>query len=184
MSYGLEEFCADCHDNLVEDPGPEGREKVRHNLERLLSDPEEAKKLCNAFWEPGTNIIHHDTETGIYVLGHLHEKDGRRGPHDHGSSWAIYSNVSGHTDMIVWRRLDDGSEPGHAEIEPDQEYRIEPGMASLYNEGAIHSISYPAGTRLIRITGTDFDLETVNRFDPEKQLVVAHDRSKDSAAAE
>ncbi len=183
MSYGLEEFCADCHVDLMEDAGPKGREKVRHNLERLLSDPEEAKKLRTAFWEQGTNIIHHDTETGIYVLGHLHPKEGRRGPHDHGSSWAIYSNVSGHTDMTIWRRLDDGTEAGHAEIEPDQDYRVEPGMAFLYNEGAIHSISYPAGARLIRITGTDFNLETVKRFDPEKQAVIIHDRSKDSAAA-
>lgn len=184
MIYGLEEFCADAHDVLKADPGPKGREKVRLNLERLLSDPKQADNFRNALWEQGTNIIHHDTETGMFVLGHLHDKDGRHGPHDHGTSWAIYSNVSGHTDTIVWRRLDDGAQEGHAEIEPDEEYRIEPGMAFLYNEGAIHSVTYPAKTRLIRITGTDFNQETVNRFDPETQRVVAHDRSKDSVTAE
>lgn len=183
MGYNLKQFCDDCHDDLLDDPGPKGREKVRRNLERLLSDPEEAEKLRNADWEQGNNLLYHDPETGVYVLGHFHPKEGRRGPHDHGSSWAIYSNVSGHTDMTVWRRLDDGTKPGHAEIEPDHDYRIEPGMASLYDEGAIHSISYPAGTRLIRITGSDLTQETVNRFDPEKQAVIIHDRSKDSVAA-
>ena len=36
MTYSLEEFCADCHAALNENPGADGRENVRAQLEKLL----------------------------------------------------------------------------------------------------------------------------------------------------
>ena len=38
MSYDLIQFIADCQTSLKRNPGPAGREKVRADLERLLSN--------------------------------------------------------------------------------------------------------------------------------------------------
>ena len=40
MAYDLDQFIADCRSILARDPGPEGREQVRVNLERLLRNPD------------------------------------------------------------------------------------------------------------------------------------------------
>ena len=45
MSYTLEEFAADCKSTLVAEPGPEGREKIRGLLERVLADKEFLRAL-------------------------------------------------------------------------------------------------------------------------------------------
>ena len=184
MSYSFKNFCDDSHDALIENSGPEGREKVRRNLERFLADRGQTEQFCNADWPQGTTYLHHDPEAGFYVWGHHHPKDGAHGPHDHGSTWAVYSTLLGRADMAEWRRLDDGTKPGHAEIIPDREYCMKPGMATLYNEGGIHSAHYRAGTRLIRVTGKDLNQETVKRFNPDKQMVVDHNRSNATVGAE
>ena len=60
-----------------------------------------------------------------------------------------------HTDMVVWNRTDDGSAAGKAELEPVASFRLEPGEAGIFEPGEIHSLSFPAGARFIRVTGTD-----------------------------
>ena len=40
-----------------------------------------------------------------------------------------------------------------------------PGQAGIYQEGAIHSIEYPAKARFIRVTGTNLDRIPRRRFD-------------------
>ena len=178
MGNSFKGFCENCHDALIENSGLEGRKKVLLNLEQFLSDGEQTEEFSSAGWPRGTTCLHHDPETGIYVWAHNHPKNGSRGPHDHGSTWAIYSTVSGHAHMTEWRRRDDGSKPGYAALSPDKTYSLGPGMAALYNEGVIHSAKYPAGTRLIRVTGKDLNQETVKRFKPERHLVVEHNRAK------
>ena len=36
--------------------------------------------------------------------------------HDHGPCWVVYGNYQNPTRMRRWRRLDDGSRPGYAEL--------------------------------------------------------------------
>ena len=38
MAYDLDQFIADCRATLSRDPGPAGREEVRQQLERLLTN--------------------------------------------------------------------------------------------------------------------------------------------------
>ena len=40
MAYDLDQFIADCRTTLAHDGGPQGREQVRANLERLLGNPD------------------------------------------------------------------------------------------------------------------------------------------------
>jgi len=178
MSYDLDQFIADCRSALEQDPGPAGREKVRLNLERLLKQPDFLARHCSDDTPPGLHVLHDDPQLGFQILAHINEKARVSPPHDHGASWAIYGQAKEYTDMTEWERVDDGADAARAELKPTKKYRLNPGQAGIYQDGAIHSIDYPDNSRFIRVTGTNldrirrdsFDLETgkVNRMTPQR----------------
>src|SRR6476659_4413332 len=178
MAYDLNQFVADCRDILGRNPGPAGREQVRVNLERLLTNKEFIDECCGDAVSRGLKVLHDDPELGFQILAHINDKARVSPPHDHGASWAIYGQATQYTDMIEWKREDDGSRPGEAKLKPVKKYRLTPGHAGIYQDGTIHSIDYPVGARFIRVTGTNldniervrFDLETgkVHRMTPQQ----------------
>jgi predicted metal-dependent enzyme (double-stranded beta helix superfamily) len=157
MAYDLEQFIADCRSTLTRDPGPQGREEVRGNLERLLANAEFVRKYCGDDAPRGVKVLHEDPKLGFQVLAHINEKARVSPPHDHGRSWAIYGQATEYTDMIEWEREDDGSDAKHAKLKPVKKYRLSPGQAGIYQDGKIHSIDYPDHARFVRVTGTDLD---------------------------
>ena len=62
MSYDLIQFIADCQTSLKRDPGPAGREKVRANLERLLSNKDFVEKYCGDNVERGLKVPYEDPD--------------------------------------------------------------------------------------------------------------------------
>jgi hypothetical protein len=80
--------------------------------------------------------------------------------------------------MRRWRRLDDGSKPGHAELECQRDFLNEPGHASVFAVGDIHSIEYGDDTFFIRVTGGDVESQKTLRFDLEKKTVQVADRAQ------
>ena len=157
MPYDLDQFIADCRAALTRDPGPAGREEIRVRLERLLSDREFVERYCGDDAPQGLRVLYEDPKLGFQVLAHINEKARVSPPHDHGESWAIYGQATEHTDMIEWERVDDRSDPTHGELKPAKKYRLTPGHAGIYQDGAIHSIDYPPKSRFIRVTGTNLD---------------------------
>ena len=156
MAYTLDQFCRDCRTDLKADTGPGGREAVRRNLEKLLAERDFlAEHVLTA--APGRHTLYEDPELGFCVLVHVNPKAQKSPPHDHGRSWAVYGQVTDYTDMTEWQREDDGSDSAHAKIKPVKKYRLNPGQAGIYQDGAIHSIDYPDNARFIRVTGTDLD---------------------------
>jgi hypothetical protein len=162
MAYTLDRFIADCKSSLTRDPGPAGREQVRGNLEKLLANPEFLAKYAGDDQPHGVKVLYEDTKLGFQVLAHINNKAHKSPPHDHGASWAIYGQATQYTDMTEWTRRDDGRNPNRAELKPAKQYRLNPGQAGIYQDGAIHSIDYPDRARFIRVTGTD--LEKINRI--------------------
>lgn len=171
MAYGLEDFCSDAHDALLVDSGHDGREKVRQHLEALLANQAfVAGYLANA--AAGKEILHHDPETGFYVMVHGSDDYDRVGkPHDHGESWAIYGQATGLTEMTEWRRLDDGKSEHRAELEVAKKFTLTPGVVALFDSGTIHSTAHPQPARWVRVTGTDLDHIRRFRYDPEKHTM-------------
>ena len=165
MPYDLDQFIADCRAELKRDPGPKGREEVRVRLERLLNNPEFVEAHCGENVPRGLKVLYEDPELKFQVLAHVNDKARTSPPHDHGASWAIYGQAKLWTDMIEWKRLDDGKDAGHAKLEPEKKYRLNPGQAGIYQNGAIHSIDYPDRARFIRVTGTNLDKIQRVRFD-------------------
>ncbi len=164
MPYQLDEFIADCRSALSRDPGPQGREKVRTNLERLLQNPEFIRKHCEE--RPcGLHLLYEDPKLGFQILAHINDKGRVSPPHDHGKSWAIYGQATHYTDMTEWEREDNGHDPKHAKLKPAKKYRLMPGHAGIYQDGKIHSIDYPDHARFVRVTGTNLDRIQRVRFD-------------------
>ena len=162
MPYDLDQFVSDCRSILKRDPGPSGREEVRMRLERLLSNKDFVEEYCGAKVPRGLKVLYEDPELGFQILAHINDKARVSPPHDHGASWAIYGQATHYTDMIEWEREDDRSDPAKAQLKPVKKYRLLPGHAGIYQDGAIHSIDYPDGARFIRVTGTNLD--KINRI--------------------
>lgn len=162
MPYNLDQFIADCRSNLTRDPGPAGREQVRNDLEKLLQNPQFIKDYCGDDQPRGLKVLYEDPKLGFQVLAHINDKARVSPPHDHGESWAIYGQATKYTEMTEWEREDDGGDPKHAKLRPVTKYRLTPGKAGIYEDGAIHSIDYPDYARFIRVTGTNLD--KINRI--------------------
>ncbi len=163
MAYALNEFIADCRAILQRDPGPKGREDVRRHLERLLTNKEFVAATCGDDVPTGLKVLYEDKDLGFQVLAHVNDKARKSPPHDHGASWAIYGQAAKYTDMIEWERV--GGDDKHAELKEAKRYRLNPGQAGIYQNGAIHSIDYPDRARFIRVTGTNLDKIQRVRFD-------------------
>ena len=172
MSYSLDQFCADCHDTLSNGATDEGREQIRAKLEQLLVDQDFIKATFSEHMVPGKRVLYHDDASGAYVLAHVQETGKGGKPHSHGSSWAIYGNIRGYTEMTEWRRVN-GEDEDHAELEVASAYRIGPGQAKAYGPGLIHSTAHPEGAWVIRVTGCDLDHEPRYRFNPERDKILA-----------
>ena len=116
--YTLDQFLADTRATIKTKGVPSGLAEIREHLEKLLRNPELLKKhLGDPVPYRERTTIGHDPETDVHVLVHGREKGGKSVPHDHGPCWVIYGNYKNPTRMRRWRRLDDGSKPGHAELE-------------------------------------------------------------------
>jgi predicted metal-dependent enzyme (double-stranded beta helix superfamily) len=164
MAYDLDQFLADCRAALTRDPGPAGREEVRTRLEQLLQNPDFVRRYCGSDLPAGLTVLYEDPKLGFQVLAHVNEKPHTSPPHDHGASWAIYGQATEYTDMTEWERSDGGS-GARAEVKPVKRYRLTPGHAGIYQDGAIHSIDYPAKSRFVRVTGTNLDKIARSAFD-------------------
>jgi hypothetical protein len=162
MAYELQQFIDDTRNTLKRDPGPAGRETVRKNLERLLANKDFVAKTCGEDVPTGLKVLYEDKDLGFQVLAHINDKARKSPPHDHGASWAIYGQASKHTDMIEWERA--GGDDEH-QLKEVKRYRLNPGQAGIYQDGAIHSIDYPDRARFIRVTGTNLDKIQRVRFD-------------------
>lgn len=171
MPYTLERFCSDARSALAEDAGPSGREKLARHLEKLLADPAFIAEHLGPDKPSGTETAHVDSTFGFHVMLHTNRGPSNNTPHCHGPSWVVYGMAMNHVEMTEWRRIDDGSTEGHAELEIDREYVLGEGEAHVYNEGVIHSLGRPLETRLVRVTGCDLDTTLRYRYDPARNSV-------------
>ncbi len=165
MSYDLDQFCQDSRAALAAEPGRDGRDKVRRNLERLLTDPDFLAAELGPDQAVGRRTLYEDPDMGFVVLAYVTDEGHKSPPHDHGTSWAIYGQATDYTDMTEFDRLDGGAGAGAAKLEQIKHYRLDPGMAGLYDGAEIHAIDYPAGARFVRVTGADLDHVPRLRYD-------------------
>lgn len=166
MSYTLEQFAAECHDALKADPGPAGREKVRQCVAKALKDKEFVATHLHDKVEKERNVIYEDPELGFCICAHVY-KDARKGyPHDHGTTWAIYGQAIGETEMTDWEIVTPVKDGRPAKVKLSKSYHLRPGDAHLYPVGAIHAPMRDGPTRLIRIEGVNTENLPRTRIEP------------------
>jgi len=171
-TYSLETFFDDCRASLLADAGPDGQEAVRRHLVELLRRPQLIERFLGPDPAPGRRLLHKEPATGMHAFVHVYDSAGVSKPHDHGPCWIVYGNLTGHTDMIDYRRRDDGSVPGFADLEATRHYRVPAGAAELFQVGAIHETAHPAEPSiLIRVISGDMDSVWRHTFDPAKKTV-------------
>ena len=172
MAYEFETFCTDCGNAYDQDTGEADLESIRQNLEKLIKEnPKFVEEKCGASADYGVHELYTDPNLGFIVYAH-NIKEGRKSPpHDHGASWAVYGQAKKFTDMTEYRRLDDMSEAGHAEIEKTKKYRLDVGMAGKFGPHDIHQIHFEDEARFIRVTGTDLFKEATLTYNPATKSV-------------
>ena len=159
MGYSLAAFCTDARAILARSDNREGRERIRQKLEALLVDADFRAAYLGDDKE-GMAQIHEDAALGFCVLAYNMTTPRVSPPHDHGESWAVYGQASGHTDMTIWSLAD-------GRVEPVREFRLEAGQAGLFDVREIHSISYTEGAKFVRVTGVDMADVPRRVFDPD-----------------
>lgn len=152
MNFTLESFASECQRILKEDASPAGREKVRELVEEALKDEKFISTYVNDN-TPDRQIIYEDPELGFCVCAHVNRDAREANPHDHGSSWAIYGQAFGETEMSDWEILEPAGEGKPGKVRRARAYALKPGMAHIYNEGDVHSPKRVAATGLLRIEG-------------------------------
>jgi len=157
MSYSLEQFAADCREALTADDGPGGREKVRQYVEMALKDEDFVAQYLDGDGHPEREIIYEDADLGFCICAHVYEGAKSGNPHDHGPTWAIYGQARGETEMTDWKvtQQPEGDKPGKVEFV--KSYKLTPGVAHLYEPGAVHAPLREGPTRLIRVEGKNCD---------------------------
>jgi hypothetical protein len=165
MGYSLEQFSAECHRILKQDPGVQGRQQVCALVQQVLKD--DAFIAANLGDDvPERKVLYEDPELGFCILGHVYHNAKDSKPHDHGPSWAIYGQARGETIMTDYVPVARPGEGRPGKARPVRDYRLTPGAAYLYNEGDLHSPRRDGPTRLIRIEGRN--MEKVQRFPYER----------------
>lgn len=160
MSYTLAELASDIRNTLVSDEGQVGKLKICELVSRALKDETfVAENLKDR--APGGNpreILFEDPKLGFCICGHVYKPNAVGNPHDHGSSWAIYGQASGVTEMTDWRVVEKGEGSKPTLVVPDRVYELQPGDAHFYDVGVIHSPRRLTPSRLLRIEGANLDL--------------------------
>jgi hypothetical protein len=168
--YDLGTFCKDLT-AVLKDRGQAGLPEIAANLKRLLANPAFVAETFDEAMPPGKRVLFHDAETGAYVLAHVQPAKKAGAPHSHGTSWAVYGNARGFTEMTEWRRLE-GSDESRTVLAVADRYRLEEGEARSYPSGVIHSTAQPEKAWVIRVTGTDLDAIPRYHFKPGRDEMI------------
>ena len=171
MADVLEQFIQDCRDAIRLHEGHEARAIIKEKLGVLTANDSFVQQYCGPEAKVGDHILHKDPELGFMVLNHVKDYERIQPPHDHGDSWAMYSQAVGGTEISEYQRLDDLSKPGYADVRKVRQFTLKRGMVSCYGPREIHSIHYLPGVRFIRIVGNDFTLVSQRVFDLENKTV-------------
>jgi hypothetical protein len=159
MTYALTQLAADIRETLKTDSGRAAKEKICGYVSKALTDKSfvAAHLQTRASGAHPREVLYEDPELGFCICGHVHDGPAHGSPHDHGSSWAIYGQAVGVTEMTDWRIVEKGSGDKPSLVEAVKTYDMNPGDAHLYDVGAVHSPKRDAPVKLIRIEGANLD---------------------------
>ena len=138
----FERFIQDLRAAWSEVPDMEGRmKKGQQLLEALVKD--EGLRQASRSW-PSTEgrknlLFYEDPDYGFAINGVV-RIPGRKGSiHDHAHAWTAYGLLDGTESLERFRRIDDRSKEGHAELELESVTQGTPGKVDLVPPFDIHA---------------------------------------------
>lgn len=156
MSYTLAQFGADGRAALERGPLDQALATMADCLAKLLANEAFVKATFNDDMPAGKTELFHDDKTDFYVFAHVQAPGKAGAPHSHGTSWAIYGNARGFTEMTEYKRVNPESEEAVVLTVSDR-YRVGEGQSRAYGPHVIHSTEHPQKAWVVRVTGTDLD---------------------------
>jgi len=171
--YGLQSFVDDLRDisqHAVNEPailtriGPLVRQ-LALSKEWLLPRHYEALQSQGN----GVHLLHEEPDHSLAVVAVCWLPSRETPPHNHGT-WAVVAGVDGSERNIFWRRLDDGTREGYAELERVGEKAIGIGEVLAMPTGTIHSVANDtsATTLSLHVYGKHLNFSPRSQFDVER----------------
>jgi predicted metal-dependent enzyme (double-stranded beta helix superfamily) len=120
----------------------------------------------------GIHVLHEEPDHTLFVIAAAWLPGHGVAPHNHGT-WAVVAGVDGPERNTFWKRLDDGSRPGHARIVKVAEKDFGPGDVLTLLPDAIHSVRNDTAAVTVSLHAYGYNLNMSGRlqFDPERDAV-------------
>ena len=149
--------------------------RVKPAAVRLAASPDlraRCRKECNEEQGFGFQVLHEEPDHSLAVAL-LSWLPGRgTPPHDHGT-WGVVVGVEGDEVNTFYKRVDDGTRPGYAELKRLSEKTFAPGEALGITPDIIHSVWNHTGeiSVSLHIYGKHINFTNRSRFDPGMNTV-------------
>jgi predicted metal-dependent enzyme (double-stranded beta helix superfamily) len=116
----------------------------------------------------GVHLLHEEPDhtLAVFVVSWLPSRGAP--PHDHGT-WAVVAGVEGPERNISYKRLDDGTRPGYAELSVKNDLIATEGELICMKTGGIHSVQndFDSVTLSLHTYGKHFNHTNRSQFDPQ-----------------
>jgi predicted metal-dependent enzyme (double-stranded beta helix superfamily) len=129
--------------------------------------------MCVPNREPGadaaTHRLHEEPDHSLAVFVVTWLPGDETPPHDHGT-WAVIAGLDGHETNHWWKRTDDGSIPGFANVERSGHERIDSGTIIAMPGRAIHSLhnDSDAVSVTLHVYGRNVNYTDRHKYDPAR----------------
>ena len=94
------------------------------------------------------HLLAEDEDDGLALYAVAAQGESATPPHDH-TTWAVVVGIEGEEINQLWRRVDDRTSPGKAELEPIEETLVAPGTGVALMPEDIHSIHRASAAPLL-----------------------------------
>lgn len=173
-TYTLSQYVADLRTIVAETQGDEAIvERVRPLAQRLALNKDWVDPryyTCNEEQGFGPHLLHEEPDHTLAVFAIAWLPKRGTPAHDHGT-WAVVAGIDGKEKNTFWKRLDDGSRPGYAELKWNGERVYGPGDVVSFLPREIHTVcnDTDAVTLSLHTYGKHFNFTGRSQFDPEQR---------------
>jgi predicted metal-dependent enzyme (double-stranded beta helix superfamily) len=119
--------------------------------------------------------LHRGPRDCFNIMVAIWPPEGTSGVHNHAGKWVVEGVYRNKLHTVRYQRLDDGSQPGHAELQETVALDLHPGDVAhvLSPHEEIHDFINTTAEPVVsvHIYGGDISKETLNYFDPAAKTV-------------
>lgn len=121
----------------------------------------------------GTTLLHAESDDSLFIVVDCWLPGKGVRPHEHGT-WAVVVGVTGVEKNTFWKRTDDRSKAGHAELRELQEHRVSEGDVITMKTGEIHSVQNETDeiTLTFHVYGRHLNHTGRSQFDIDNNLEI------------